>query len=87
MLYKNCFIDLERIQIIYINSNGKNYFRFKTNHFLISLEWIMFDNLGLTVFGFQNLWLLLCITDYMLRSLMFVVWSALFVMFSYVNYV
>ena len=47
-----CFLDLERIKIIYINSNGKNCFRFETNHFSNSLlERIMFDNQDLTAFA------------------------------------
>ena len=28
ILYKSCFLDLERIKIIYINSNAKKLFRF-----------------------------------------------------------
>ena len=48
---KSCFLDLERIKIIYINSNGKNCFAFQTIHFSNSLlERIKFNNRGLTVF-------------------------------------
>ena len=44
------FLDLERIKIIYINSNGKNCFAFRTIRFSNSLlQRIMFDNRGLTV--------------------------------------
>ena len=50
ILYKSCFLDLEQIKIIYINSNGKNCFGFRTNRFSNSfLERIMFENRGLTV--------------------------------------
>ena len=50
ILYKSCFLDLERITTIYINSNGKNCFGFRTNRFSNSLlERIMFENRGLTV--------------------------------------
>ena len=43
--YKSCFLDLERIQIIYMKSNGKNCCEFGTYHFLNSLlQRIMFDN-------------------------------------------
>ena len=50
ILNKSCFLDLERIKIIYINSNAKNCFAFRTIHFSNSLlERIMFDNRGLTV--------------------------------------
>ena len=50
IFYKSCFLDLERIKIIYINSNGKNCFDFRINRFLNSLpERIMFENRGLTV--------------------------------------
>ena len=50
ILYKSRFLDLERIKIIYNNSNNKNCFAFRTIHFSNSfLERIMFDNRGLTV--------------------------------------
>ena len=50
ILYKSCLLDLERIKFIYINSNGKNCFAFRTIHFSNSLfERIMFDNRGLTI--------------------------------------
>ena len=56
ILYKSCFPDLERIKIIYINSNGKNCFAFRAIHFSNSLlERIMFDNRGLTVYGKTSL--------------------------------
>ena len=43
---------LEQIKVIYINSNGKNCFGFRTNRFSNSLlERIMFENRGLTVLG------------------------------------
>ena len=46
ILYESYFLDLERIKIMYDNSNGKNCFRFGTNHFSnCLLERIMFDNL------------------------------------------
>ena len=49
-LRKSCFLDLERIKMIYINYNGKNSFGFGTTHFSNSLlERIMFQNRGLTV--------------------------------------
>ena len=52
ILYKSCFLDLERIEIIFIISNGKNCFGFGTNHFSNSfLERIIFDNRELTVFA------------------------------------
>ena len=46
IFYKSCFLDLERIKIIYINSNGKNCFYHFSNSLL---ERIMFDNRGLIV--------------------------------------
>ena len=49
ILYKSCFLDLEWIKIIYINSNGKNCFDFRTNRFSNSLlERIIVENRGLT---------------------------------------
>ena len=50
MLYKSCFLELERIKIICINFNGKNCFGFRTIRFSNSLlERIMFENRGVTV--------------------------------------
>ena len=47
ILYKSRILDLERIKIIYNNSNRKNCFAFRT---ISLLERIMFDNRGLSVF-------------------------------------